>query len=236
FVTLDSCCMDHLGNIGSVAAVENVVHVSSLARAVMEKTPHVMLVGEGARQFAQEMGFPLQDLMVPDSKREWEQWREKSDYQPIVNIENHDTIGQLSLDKQGRLAGICTTSGMAFKMRGRVGDSPIIGAGLYVDGAIGAATATGHGEEVIRVVGSYRVVSEMERGFSPQEACERAVQKIYEFFERRQAGIQDTQIGFIALDKRGRTGAYALRPGFQYAVAMGAEDPELIDVQALLKS
>lgn len=234
FVTLDSCCMDHLGNIGSVAAVENVVHVSSLARAVMEKTPHVMLVGEGARQFAQEMGFPLQDLMVPDSKREWEKWREKSDYKPVVNIENHDTIGQLSLDQEGRLAGICTTSGMAFKMRGRVGDSPIIGAGLYVDGAIGAATATGHGEEVIRVVGSYRVVSEMERGFSPQEACERAVRKIYEFFERRQAGIQDTQIGFIALDKRGRTGAFALRPGFQYAIARAGFEPELVDVRALL--
>lgn len=233
-VTLDSCCMDHLGNIGSVAAVENVVHVSSLARAVMEKTPHVMLVGEGARQFAQEMGFPLQDLMVPDSKQEWEKWREKSNYRPLVNIENHDTIGQLSLDQEGRLAGICTTSGMAFKMRGRVGDSPIIGAGLYVDGAIGAATATGHGEEVIRVVGSYRVVSEMERGFSPQEACERAVRKIHEFFERRNAGIEDTQIGFIAMDTEGKVGAFALRPGFQYAMARSGQAPELIDVGALL--
>lgn len=234
FVTLDSCCMDHLGNIGSVAAVENVVHVSSLARAVMEKTPHVMLVGEGARQFAQEMGFPLQDLMVPDSKREWEKWRENSNYKPIVNIENHDTIGQLSLDEQGRLAGICTTSGMAFKMRGRVGDSPIIGAGLYVDGEIGAATATGHGEEVIRVVGSFRVVSEMERGFSPQEACERAVQKIHDFFRRRNTGMEDTQIGFIAMDKHGRVGGYSLRPGFQYAIARFRSEPTLIDAPSLL--
>jgi N4-(beta-N-acetylglucosaminyl)-L-asparaginase len=145
-VTLDACVMDHLGNIGSVAAVENVVHVSSLARAVMEHTPHVMLVGDGARQFAREMGFPMEDLMVPDSKKEWEQWKIKSEYKPIPNIENHDTIGLLALDGAGRLAGLCTTSGMAFKMHGRVGDSPIIGAGLYVDGSVGGATATGHGE------------------------------------------------------------------------------------------
>lgn len=236
-VTLDACCMDHLGNIGSVAGVENVVHVSSLARAVMEKTPHVMLVGDGARQFAQEMGFPLQDLLVPDSKKEWENWKEKSDYKPVINIENHDTIGQLSMDMDGRLAGFCTTSGMAFKMHGRVGDSPLIGPGLYVDGEVGAATATGHGEEVIRVVGSYRVVAEMEKGFTPQEACKRAVEKIYAFFQRREAGIQDTQIGFIALDKRGRVGGYALRPGFQYAVTMGLSpdaEPVLVDVEALL--
>ncbi len=236
-VTLDACCMDHLGNVGSVAGVEDVVHVSSLARAVMEKTPHVMLVGEGARQFAQEMGFPLQDLLVPESKAEWEKWKEKSDYKPVINIENHDTIGQLSRDTEGRLAGFCTTSGMAFKMRGRVGDSPLIGPGLYVDGEVGAATATGHGEEVIRVVGSYRVVAEMEKGFSPHEACKRAVEKIYAFFKRREAGIQDTQIGFIALDKNGRVGGYALRPGFQYAVVRGFTpnaEPALVDVEALL--
>ena len=234
-VTLDACCMDNLGNIGSVAGVEDVVHVSSLARAVMEKTPHVMLVGEGARQFAQEMGFPLQDLRVPASIAEWEKWKEKAEYSPVVNVENHDTIGQLSMDMAGQLAGMCTTSGMAFKMRGRIGDSPIIGAGLYVDGEVGAATATGHGEEVIRVVGSYRVVAEMEKGFSPQEACERAVRKIYDFFQRREAGIQDTQIGFIALNKRGEVGGYALRPGFQYAVARGeGEEPVLLDAPALL--
>ncbi len=238
-VTLDACCMDHLGNIGSVAAVENIVHVSSLARAVMEQTPHVMIVGEGAKEFARELGFPMQDLTVPESMRQWEEWKKTSEYKPIINVENHDTIGQLSLDKQGHLAGICTTSGLAYKMRGRVGDSPIIGAGLYVDGDVGAATATGHGEEVIRVVGSYRVVSEMERGYSPQEACERAVRKIYDFFQRRDAGIQDTQIGFIAIDKNGGYGGYSLRPGFQYAVTGGSEEKTtslLIDAPSMLDS
>ena len=233
-VTLDACCMDHLGNIGSVAAVEDIVHVSSLARAVMEKTPHVMLVGEGARQFALEMGFPKEKLLVEDSKREWKKWKESSDYNPIINMENHDTIGQISLDKNGHLAGICTTSGMGFKMHGRVGDSPIIGAGLYVDGDIGAATATGHGEEVIRVVGSYRVVAEMERGLSPQMACEEAVRKIYDFFKRRKSSLKDTQIGFIAMNKRGDVGGYSLRSGFQFAISRSGRKSQLIDAEFLI--
>ena len=234
-VTLDACVMDHLGNIGSVAAVENVVHVSSLARAVMEHTPHVMLVGDGARQFAREMGFPLEDLMVPDSKKEWEQWKIKSEYKPIPNIENHDTIGLLALDGAGRLAGLCTTSGMAFKMHGRVGDSPIIGAGLYVDGSVGGATATGHGEEVIRTVGSFRVVAAMTAGKSPQAACKQAVEEIHRFFVRRGVNWGDTQIGFIAVNRRGETGAYALRPGFSYAVRSPEQD-ELIRVPSLLEA
>lgn len=233
-VTLDACCMDHLGNIGSVAAVEDIVHVSSLARAVMEKTPHVMLVGAGARQFAMEMGFPKEKLLVEDSKREWENWMKSSKYNPIINVENHDTIGQLSLDKYGHLAGICTTSGMSYKMHGRVGDSPIIGAGLYVDGDIGAATATGHGEEVIRVVGSYRVVAEMEKGLSPQMACEEAVRKIYNFFKRRKASLKDTQIGFIAMNKRGEVGGYSLRSGFQFAISRPGNKSELIDANFLI--
>ena len=218
-VTLDACVMDHLGNIGSVAAVEDVVHVASLARAVMDHTPHVMLVGEGARQFAKEQGFPLQDLMVPASEQEWKKWLQKSEYKPIPNVENHDTIGQLTLDAKGHLAGACTTSGMAFKMRGRVGDSPIIGAGLYVDGEVGGATATGHGEEVIRTVGSFRVVAGMKAGLSPQQACEEAVREIHKLFIRRGADLEHTQIGFIALSLSGEVGAYALRPGFSYAVA-----------------
>ena len=232
-VTLDACIMDHLGNIGSVAGVENVVHVSSLARAVMEQTPHVMLVGDGARQFAREMGFPLENLLVPDSQREWEKWKEKSEYRPIPNIENHDTIGLLAMDAAGRLAGVCTTSGMAFKMHGRVGDSPIIGAGLYVDGSVGGATATGHGEEVIRTVGSFRVVAAMTAGKSPQAACQQAVEEIHRFFIRRGVDWGDTQIGFIALNVRGETGAYALRPGFSYAVRSEGVD-QLITVPSLL--
>lgn len=218
-VTLDACIMDHLGNIGAVAACEQVVHVSSLARAVMERTPHVMLVGDGATQFAREQGFPLQNLLVPESEAEWKKWLEKAEYQPIPNIENHDTIGQLTLDAEGRLAGCCTTSGMAFKMHGRVGDSPIIGAGLYVDGEVGAATATGHGEEVVRTVGSFRVVAAMKAGKSPQQACEDAVREIHQLFVRRGKPWADTQIGFIAMDLKGRVGGFALRPGFSYAVA-----------------
>lgn len=234
-VTLDACCMDHLGNIGSVAAVENIVHVSSLARAVMEKTPHVMLVSDGALQFARELGFPEENLLVKQSEEEWIDWKKKSEYKPVVNIENHDTIGQISLDRMGHLAGFCTTSGMSYKMHGRVGDSPIIGAGLYVDGEIGAATATGHGEEVIRTVGSYKVVSEMERGLSPQMACEEAVRKIFNFFERRKQTVDDTQIGFIAMNKMGDIGSFSLRPGFQYAVCRKGKPAELIDSPYLFK-
>jgi len=232
-VTLDACCMDHMGNIGSVAAVEDIVHVSSLARAVMEQTPHVMLVGEGARAFAIEMGFPLENLLVEASIKDWESWKAENQYQPIVNVENHDTIGQLSMDANGHLAGMCTTSGMAYKMRGRVGDSPIIGAGLYVDGDVGAATATGHGEEVIRVVGSYRVVSEMERGHSPQVACEKAVKKIHQLFVKRGADLKHTQIGFIAMDVQGQVGGYSLQKGFQYAVH-SSNGSTLIDAPYLL--
>jgi N4-(beta-N-acetylglucosaminyl)-L-asparaginase len=232
-VTLDACIMDHLGNIGSVAACEQVVHVSSLARAVMERTPHVMLVGDGATQFAREQGFPLQNLLVAESEAEWKKWLEKSEYKAIPNIENHDTIGQLTLDAQGRLAGCCTTSGMAFKMHGRVGDSPIIGAGLYVDGEVGAATATGHGEEVIRTVGSFRVVTAMKSGKSPQQACEDAVHEIHKLFVRRGKPWADTQIGFIAMDVQGRVGGYALRPGFSYALAQG-DGVKILEANSLL--
>jgi len=232
-VTLDACIMDHLGNIGSVAACEQVVHVSSLARAVMERTPHVMLVGDGATQFAREQGFPMQNLLVTESEAEWKKWLEKSEYKAIPNIENHDTIGQLTLDAQGRLAGCCTTSGMAFKMHGRVGDSPIIGAGLYVDGEVGAATATGHGEEVIRTVGSFRVVTAMKSGKSPQQACEDAVREIHKLFVRRGKPWADTQIGFIAMDVQGRVGGYALRPGFSYALAQG-DGVEILEANSLL--
>ena len=234
-VTLDACIMDHLGNIGSVAACEHVVHVSSLARAVMERTPHVMLVGDGATQFAKEQGFPLQNLLVPDSEAEWKKWLEKAEYRPIPNVENHDTIGQLTLDSEGRLAGCCTTSGMAFKMHGRVGDSPIIGAGLYVDGEVGAATATGHGEEVIRTVGSFRVVAAMKSGKSPQRACEDAVREIHKLFVRRGKPWADTQIGFIAISARGEVGGYALRPGFSYAVA-SADGVQVLKAESLLNS
>lgn len=235
-VTLDACIMDHLGNCGSVAFLEGIVNPIKVARAVMEKTPHVMLVGEGALQFAREMGFPIQNLLTPESEAEWREWLKKSKYEPVINIENHDTIGMLALDQKGHLAGACTTSGLAYKMHGRVGDSPIIGAAMYVDPEVGAATATGHGEEVIRTVGSFRIIENMRHGMSPEKACKEAVKSIRDFFIRRGADITQTQIGFLALNAKGQYGAYALRKGFQYAVAT-AEDweaPEIKNADFLL--
>lgn len=216
-VTLDACIMDEFSNIGSVACLEHIKHPISVARAVMEKTPHVMLVGNGALQFALSQGFKKENLLVEASEKEWKEWLKKSEYKPIVNIENHDTIGMIALDAQGNLSGACTTSGMAFKMHGRLGDSPIIGAGLYVDNEIGAATATGHGEEVIRIAGSHLVVELMRHGKSPQQACEEAVQRIIKLTKNRNKTLNDIQVGFIALNKKGECGAYCIHSGFNYA-------------------
>ena len=216
-VTLDACIMDENANIGSVACLEHIKNPISVARAVMEKTPHVMLVGDGALQFAVEQGFEKINLLTAESEKEWKEWLKTSQYKPIVNIENHDTIGMIALDEKGNLSGACTTSGMAFKMHGRVGDSPIIGAGLYVDNEIGAATATGHGEEVIRTCGTHLVVELMRQGKTPQKACEEAVNRIHKFIIQRGKNPKDLQIGFIALNKKGETGAYCLQSGFTYA-------------------
>lgn len=223
-VTLDACIMDHNGNIGSVAGLEKIMHPVSVARAVMETTPHVMLVGDGALQFAKEKGFKETNLLTDKSKREWEKWLKKSEYQPVVNIENHDTIGMIALDAQGNLSGACTTSGMAYKMHGRVGDSPIIGAGLYVDNEIGAATATGHGEEVIRISGCHLVVELMRQGLSPQQACEEAVKRIVHLSNKRNKNLKDIQVGFIALNRQGEYGAYCIQKGFSFAVQNAREN------------
>ncbi|NHN27625.1 N(4)-(beta-N-acetylglucosaminyl)-L-asparaginase [Flavobacterium jejuense] len=217
-VTLDSCIMDEFSNIGSVAALEHIKHPISVARAVMEKTPHVMLVGEGALQFALSEGFQKENLLVEASEKEWKEWLKTSAYKPIANIENHDTIGMIALDAHGNLSGACTTSGMAYKMHGRVGDSPIIGAGLYVDNEIGAATATGHGEEVIRIAGCHLVVELMRQGKSPQKACEEAVTRIVKLTKNRNKDLKDIQVGFIALNKKGEYGAYCIQGGFNFAV------------------
>ena len=217
-VTLDACIMDENANIGSVACLENIMHPISVARAVMEKTPHVMLVGDGALDFAINQGFKKENLLTPESEKEWKEWLKTSKYQPIVNIENHDTIGMVALDKNGNLSGACTTSGMAYKMHGRVGDSPIIGAGLFVDNEVGAATATGHGEEVIRTCGTHLVVELMRQGKSPQQACEEAVKRIHTSILKRKKNPKDIQIGFIALNKWGETGAFCLQSGFSYAI------------------
>ncbi|MBS1489178.1 MAG: N(4)-(beta-N-acetylglucosaminyl)-L-asparaginase [Bacteroidetes bacterium] len=214
-VTLDACIMDEFSNCGAVACLEHIVHPISVARKVMEKTPHVLLVGDGALQFALANGFKKENLLTPESEKIWKEWLKKAEYKPIVNIENHDTIGMIALDASQNLSGACTTSGMAFKLHGRVGDSPIIGAGLFVDNEIGAATSTGVGEEVIRICGSHLVVELMRQGRSPQQACEQAVQRIV----KNQPGkSKEMQVGFLALNKNGEIGAYALQKGFTYAV------------------
>ena len=233
-VTLDSCIMDEFSNIGSVACLENIKHPISVARAVMEKTPHVMLVGDGALQFALSQGFPKENLLVEDSEKEWKEWLKTSEYLPKANIENHDTIGMIALDAHGNLSGACTTSGMAFKMHGRVGDSPIIGAGLFVDNEIGAATATGHGEEVIRIVGCHLVVELMRQGKSPQKACEEAVARIVKLTKNRNKNLKDIQVGFIALNKKGEFGAYCIQDGFNFAVN-DATGNKLINSEYFLK-
>ncbi len=211
-VTLDSCIMDKDGNCGAVLAMQNIANPISVARKVMEETPHIYLAGEGAEQFAYEMGFEKANLLTEKSKAEWLEWKKTSEYKPIINIENHDTIGMLAIDKNGDIAGGCTTSGMAYKMAGRVGDSPIIGAGLFVDNEVGGATATGVGEEVIRTVGSFLIVELMRQGKSPQEACEEGVKRIM----AKNEGRNDFQIGFIAINKNGETGGYCIQPGFTY--------------------
>ena len=233
-VTLDACIMDEFANIGSVAALEHIKHPISVARAVMEKTPHVMLVGDGALQFALSQGFKKENLLVEASEKEWKEWLKTSQYKPIANIENHDTIGMIALDAHGNLSGACTTSGMAFKMHGRVGVSPIIGAGLYVDNEIGAATATGHGEEVIRIAGCHLVVELMRQGKSPQAACEEAVSRIVKLTKNRNKNLKDIQVGFIALDKQGNYGSYCIQGGFNYAVN-DASGNKLIDADYFLK-
>jgi N4-(beta-N-acetylglucosaminyl)-L-asparaginase len=214
-VTLDACIMDEFSNCGAVAGLEHIVHPISVARRVMEKTPHVMLIGEGALQFALEQGFKKENLLTPQSEKAWKEWLKEKKYKPVVNIENHDTIGMLTLDMKQNLSGACTTSGMAYKMRGRIGDSPIIGAGLFVDNEIGAATSTGVGEEVIRICGSHLVVELMRQGNSPQAACREAVMRIV---KNQPEKSREMQVGFLAINKAGEYGAFALQKGFTYAV------------------
>ncbi len=211
-VTLDSCIMDKNGNCGAVVYLQNITHAVSVARKVMEDTPHVMLAGLGAEQFAYEKGFSKENLLTEKSRQEWLEWKKTSKYEPIINIENHDTIGMLAIDKNGDISGACTTSGMAYKIGGRVGDSPIIGAGLFVDNEVGGATATGVGEEVVKTVGSFLIVELMRQGKSPQEACEEAVNRIVS----KNDNYKNFQIGYLAINKKGETGSYCIQSGFTY--------------------
>ena len=245
-VTLDACIMDHQFNCGSVAALERIKHPISVARRVMEKTPHVMLVGEGAQQFAVAQGFPLEpQRLSPDAEKNYREWLKKSEYKPIINVENsgnrpvgpaggpqnHDTIAMLTFDALGNLSGSCTTSGMGFKMRGRLGDSPIIGAGLFVDNEVGAAAATGQGEDVIRMAGSHTVVEYMRQGLSPTAACRAAVERVAKI---KGAKAKDIQVAFIAISNQGQHGAFALQKGFSYAVCDAKNQRQLVQSGFLL--
>ena len=236
-VTLDACIMDEKGRAGSVACLEHIIHPISVARLVMEKTPHVMLVGKGALDFALGNGFKKENLLTPKMKENWKKWKkEKREFSSKINIENqvienHDTIGMLAIDKEGRISGACTTSGMGFKMPGRVGDSPIIGAGLFVDGDIGGAVATGTGELVMKTLGSFLVIELMRNGMSPSEACEQAVKRI----AKKIPDYKKHQVGFIALSKSGEYGSYCIQPGFNFAVKTDSES-QLKDADSWLKT
>ncbi len=246
-VTLDSCIMDEHSNCGAVAGLERIKHPVSVARKIMETTPHVLLVGAGAQQFAVQNGFPLESGELSEgAKKAYADWLKKSEYKPVINIENlpvrqagkkgngpfapmffedgsfnHDTMGLVAMDSSNNLSGAVTTSGMAYKLHGRVGDSPVIGAGLFVDNEVGAATSSGLGEEVIRICGTHLVVEFMRQGLSPEMACKKAVERIV---KRNPKKAKELQVGFLALNKKGQYGAYAIQKGFVFSVKSEKEN------------
>ena len=228
-VTLDACIMDHTGNCGSVSFLQHIKHPISVARKVMDKTPHVMLSGEGALQFALKNGFHKEDLLTSKAREKWEEWLKDSKYKPIINIENHDTIGLLAIDKKKNISGACTTSGLAWKMHGRVGDSPIIGAGMFVDNEVGGCCATGVGEAVMKTLGSFLIVELMRQGASPQEACEEGISRII-----KNQNYKDMQIGYLAINKKGEHGAFAVQKGFNYALHQNGKN-KMIDSLSFIK-
>jgi isoaspartyl peptidase/L-asparaginase-like protein (Ntn-hydrolase superfamily) len=228
-VTLDACIMDETGNCGSVSFLEHIKHPISVARKVMDETPHVMLSGQGALKFALKQGFTKENLLTKKAEKRWREWLKESEYKPIINTENHDTIGLLALDKKGDISGACTTSGLSWKMHGRVGDSPIIGAGMYVDNEVGGCCATGVGEAILKTLGSFLIVELMRQGASPQEACEEGIARIV-----KNQSYKDMQIGYLAINKKGEHGAYAVQPWFNYALHQGGKN-QMIDSLSFLK-
>lgn len=227
-VTLDACIMDKKSNCGSVSFLQNIKHPISVAKLVMEETPHVMLSGKGALDFAVSKGFKEENLLTEESKKDWLEWKQKSKYNPVINIENHDTISMLLIDEKGDMYGACTTSGAAWKMHGRVGDSPIIGAGLFLDNEVGAAAATGLGEAVIRTSGSAMVVELMRQGYSPLEACKSIVERISKI-HKSGPDWEYLQVGFIAMNKNGEYAGCSLKKGFNYAVCDHKNQNLLLD-------
>lgn len=218
-VTLDACIMDEKGNAGSVTFLEGFMHPISIARAVMEKTPHVMLSGSGAAQFAISQGFKTENLLTEKSKKAWQEWLKEARYSPKINSELHDTIGVLAIDQNRNISAACSTSGLAYKMHGRVGDSPIIGGSVFCDNEVGGAVATGLGEFVMKTLGSFLIVELMRNGRSPQKACEEAVNRIV----KRYNTYKEFQVGYLAIDKAGNVGAYSIQKGFEYTLTVGGK-------------
>lgn len=241
-ITLDAAIMDWKARIGSVICVENIHNPISLARLVLEDTEHTILAGDGAYDFALKNGFKPENLLTEESIRRFREWKasgsnsaeeihtddfllKKNKLSKINDDGNHDTIGMVAIDKDGHVSAACTTSGMAWKLHGRVGDSPIIGSGLYVDGEIGGAASTGRGEECIRACGSFLIVELMRNGKSPIEACRLACERVYKLNLLSNINRDHVyQVGFIALNVKGEYGAYSVRDGFQYALYKGGEN------------
>lgn len=228
-VTLDACVMDGHGKSGAVGFLEGIAHPVAVAKAVMDNTPHAMLVGAGAKQFALDYGFKTIKTPIPEVQKDYLKWKKENKAlfdRPKINHENHDTIGLIARDSKGLFGGACTTSGWAYKMPGRLGDSPIIGAGLFVDNEVGAATATGLGEAIIRVSGSSMVVELMRNGMTPVEACKEVVDRII----RKNPNLTDLQCGFLAMDKKGNVGGYSVFNGFNFALKTKERD-EMVDAE-----
>ena len=230
YVTLDASIMDHNDNAGSVSYLQNIKHPISVARKVMENSKHVMLAGDGAYTFAIKNGFKKENILTEQSKKDWFKWKENKENKLSSN-QNHDTITQLALDRYGNLAGACTTSGLAYKLHGRVGDSSVIGSGLFVDNDIGAAGATGEGEEIIKSVGSFLIVELMAQGYLPFNACEEAINRII----KKHKNKIKFQVAFIALRKDGEFGAAAINKGFSYIIYNQKKDNMTSDVEGLQK-
>lgn len=228
-VSLDASIMLSPKKCGSVALVRRHVHAISVARLVMEKTPHVLIAGISADELASQHGIKSMDLLSDKARDAWESWKRKTGgkkHGHRRNIEelglklvdahndNHDTIGCIAIDRRGVLAGGCTTSGLAFKLPGRIGDSPIIGHGLYVDPKYGAAVATGHGELVMGVCGSFLAVESLRNGDSARKAATNVIKRIAKSYDL----TGEDQVGVIVLARDGSWGSASLRPGFRVAM------------------
>jgi len=240
-VTLDAAIMDWNARIGSVIFLEHIKNPVSVARMILENTEHTVLAGDGAYKYALMNGFKSGSLLTEKSIGKYKEWKasdtaksqeyhtEDFKLRPLTHKEkvklginddgNHDTIGMVAIDRDGNISASCTTSGTAWKLHGRVGDSPIVGAGLYVDGEIGGAVSTGRGEECIRACGSFLVVEMMRMGKSPKEACEIAAKRVIKLnLLSHKNRDSNYQVGFIAINKKGEYGSYSVREGFEYAV------------------